>query len=149
MLAVKNLPANARDIRDAGSIPGWGRSPEGGHGNPLQYSCLENPMDREAWRATVHRVPLSKLEEVSLPQGEGAPCQGEKSTSGGLASGCLLVEASYREQPSLLHLIVSVPAAQELMGTKGSPGGASGKEPACQCRRHERHRFSPWVGKIS
>ena len=97
----------------------------------------------------IHRVPLSKLEEVSLPQGKGAPCQGEKSTSGGLASGCLLVEASYREQPSLLHLIVSVPAAQELMGTKGSPGGASGKEPACQCRRHERHRFSPWVGKIS
>ena len=44
---VKNLPANARDIRDAGSIPGLGRSPGGGHGNPLQYSCLENPMDRE------------------------------------------------------------------------------------------------------
>ena len=45
---VKNLPANAGDIRDAGSTPGSGRSPGGGHGNPLQYSCLENPMDREA-----------------------------------------------------------------------------------------------------
>ena len=47
-LVVKNLSANARDIRDAGSIPRWGRSPEGGLGNPLQYSCLENPMDRGA-----------------------------------------------------------------------------------------------------
>ena len=47
---VKNLPANA----DVDSIPGSGRSPGEGNGNPLQYSCLENPMDREAWRATVH-----------------------------------------------------------------------------------------------
>ena len=53
---VKNLPANARDARDSGLIPGSGRSPGGGHGNPLQYSCLENPMDRGAWRATVHGV---------------------------------------------------------------------------------------------
>ena len=53
---VKNLPDNAEDIRDMGSIPGSGRSPAGGHGNPLQYSCLENPMDRGAWRATVHGV---------------------------------------------------------------------------------------------
>ena len=45
---VKNLPADARDIRDTGSIPGSGRFPSGGHGNPLQYSCLENPMDRGA-----------------------------------------------------------------------------------------------------
>ena len=50
---VKNLPANAGDARDIGSIPGWGRSPREGNGNPLQYSCLENPMDREAWWATV------------------------------------------------------------------------------------------------
>ena len=58
-LVVKNLPANAGDIRDAGSIPGSGRSPGKGHGNPLQYSCLENPMDRGAWWATVHRVAKS------------------------------------------------------------------------------------------
>ena len=50
---VKNLPANAGDRRDMGLIPGWGRSPGGGHGNPLQYSYLKNPMDREAWWATV------------------------------------------------------------------------------------------------
>ena len=46
---VKNLPANAGDLRDGGLIPGSERSPEGRHGNPLQYSCLENPMDRGAW----------------------------------------------------------------------------------------------------
>ena len=56
---VKNLPANAGDIKDTGSVPRLGRSPGGGHGNPLQYSCLENPMDRGAWWATVHRVTKS------------------------------------------------------------------------------------------
>ena len=56
---VKNLPANAGDIRDAGSTPGLGRAPGAGTGNPLQYSCLENPMDRGAWRATVHGVAKS------------------------------------------------------------------------------------------
>ena len=50
---VKNQPANAGDIRDVGSIPGLGKSPGGGHGNPLQYSCLENSMDRRARQATV------------------------------------------------------------------------------------------------
>ena len=49
VLVVKNLPANAGDIRDAGLIPGSGRSPGGGQGNALQYSCLENPVDRGAW----------------------------------------------------------------------------------------------------
>ena len=58
-LEVKNPPANAGDIRDVGSIPGMGRSPGGGHGNPLQYSCLENPMDKGACQATVHRVTKS------------------------------------------------------------------------------------------
>ena len=57
---VKNLPANAEDIRDTGLIPGSGRFPGGRHGNPLQYSCLENPMDREAWWATVLRVAKSR-----------------------------------------------------------------------------------------
>ena len=51
----KNPPANAGDIRDVGLIPGSGSSPGGGHGNPLHYSCLENLMERGAWRATVHR----------------------------------------------------------------------------------------------
>ena len=55
-LMVKNLPANAGAIRDAGLTCGSGRFPRGGNGNPLQYSCLENPMDRGAWQATVHKV---------------------------------------------------------------------------------------------
>ena len=66
---VKNLPANARDVRDAGLITGSGRSPGGGHGNSLQYSCLENPMDRATDRAwavggavTVHRVAQSRTQ---------------------------------------------------------------------------------------
>ena len=65
-LLVKNLPANAGDLTDAGLIPGSGRSPGGGHGNPLQYSCLENPMYREAWRATVHRVAKSRTQVKQL-----------------------------------------------------------------------------------
>ena len=57
VLVVKNLLASAGDdVRDVGSVPGSGKSPGEGNGNPLQYSCLENPMDREAWQATVHRV---------------------------------------------------------------------------------------------
>ena len=55
-LVVKNLPDNAGDKRDAGSIPGLGRSSEEGNGNPLQYSCLKNPIDRGGWWAIVHRV---------------------------------------------------------------------------------------------
>ena len=55
-LVIKNLPVSAGDKRDAGLIPVSGRSPGEGNGNPLQYSCLENPMDREGWWATVHRV---------------------------------------------------------------------------------------------
>ena len=58
-LVIKNLPANAGDIRDKGLIPGLGRSLGGGNGNRLQYSCLGNPMDRGVWRATVHRVNIS------------------------------------------------------------------------------------------
>ena len=56
---IKNQPANAGDSGDLGWIPGSGRSPRGGNGNPLQYSCWENPMDREAWQATVHGVTKS------------------------------------------------------------------------------------------
>ena len=60
VLMVKNPPTKAGDLTDIDSIPGSGRSPGGGHGNPLQYSCLENPMDRGAWQATVHRVAKSR-----------------------------------------------------------------------------------------
>ena len=58
-LVVKNPLANVGDVGDNGSIPGSARSPGGGHGNPLQYSCLEDTVDRRAWWATVHRVPKS------------------------------------------------------------------------------------------
>ena len=60
VLLVKNLLANARDVKDTGLIPGLGRSPGGGHGNPLQYSCLENLMDTGAWWATFHRDAQSQ-----------------------------------------------------------------------------------------
>ena len=61
-LVVKNLPDNVGYLRDEGSIPGLGRFPGGGHGNPIQYSCLENPVDRIVWWAMVHRVPKSWTE---------------------------------------------------------------------------------------
>ena len=61
-LAVKNLPANVGDIRDIVLIPGFRRSPGGGRGNPLQYSCLKNPMDRGSWRATVHGAAQSQTQ---------------------------------------------------------------------------------------
>ena len=64
-LVVKNPPANAEDRRDMSSVSGSGRSPGAGHGNPLQYSCLDNPMDRGAWQATVHRVTESDTTEVT------------------------------------------------------------------------------------
>ena len=57
---VKNPPANEGGVKDAGSMPGSGRSPGGGNGNPLQYSCMENPMDRGDGKATVHRVAKSQ-----------------------------------------------------------------------------------------
>ena len=77
-LALKNPPANAGDVRDMDLIPGSGRSPEEGHGNPLQYSCLGNPMDRRAWRAAVHRVAkswtgLKRLHVHALSEPQPAP----------------------------------------------------------------------------
>ena len=64
---VKNPPAHAGDIRNTGSISGLGRSPGGGHDNPLKYSCLENSMDRGSWQATIHRVTKSwkQLKQLS------------------------------------------------------------------------------------
>ena len=60
-LVVNNPPASAGDLRDVGLIPGLGRSPEGGHGNPFQYFCPENPMQRGAWQATVHGIANSLI----------------------------------------------------------------------------------------
>ena len=68
VVVVKNSPANAKEVKDLGSIPGLGRSPGGGHGNTLQYSCLENPMERGAWWATIHRVTKNRtqLKQLSM-----------------------------------------------------------------------------------
>ena len=90
VLVVKNLPASAGDVRDSGSIPGSGRSPGGGHGYPLQYSCLESPMDRGAWQATVCRVAqswtrlkrLSTQAHVGLAVGTFRTVQGRALPSG-------------------------------------------------------------------
>ena len=68
---AKNLPANAGDTRDAGLIPGLGRSPGEENGNPLQYSCLENPIDRGAWQATVHGVTRVRHDLESKPPQKG------------------------------------------------------------------------------
>ena len=65
-LVVKNQPANAGDVRDVGLIPQSRKSPGEGNDSPLQYSCLENPMDREAWRAMVHRVAKSQTQLSDL-----------------------------------------------------------------------------------
>ena len=61
-LVAKNPPANAGDTRDIGLISGWGRSPEVGNGNPLQYFCLENPTDRGAWWATDHDIAKTRIQ---------------------------------------------------------------------------------------
>ena len=66
VLATKNLPASAGDIRDESSIPGSGRCPREGNGNPLQHSCLENPMDRGAWRATIQGLMTKSQTQPKL-----------------------------------------------------------------------------------
>ena len=66
MLVVKNLPASVGDIRDKSSIPGSERSPEGEHGNPLQFSCLENAKDKGDWWAIIHRVTKSQTQLKQL-----------------------------------------------------------------------------------
>ena len=78
---VKNLPANAGATGDVGSIPGSGRSPGGGHGNPLQYSCLENPMNGRSWWATVHEVSESATAEhtciINLTNIDASPVESQ------------------------------------------------------------------------
>ena len=66
VVVVKNMPANAGDVKDTGSILGVGRSPRGGHGNPLQYSCLENHMDRGVWWATVSSQGCKELDTIEM-----------------------------------------------------------------------------------
>ena len=70
-LVVKNPPASAGHVRDVGSIPWSERSPEGGHGSPLQYSCLENPVDRGVWQATVYRITKVRHDWIDLARMQG------------------------------------------------------------------------------
>ena len=81
-LVVKNLLASAGDARNVGSIPGLGRFPGEGHGNPLLYFCLENPMDGGAWQATVHRVAKSRTPPKQLSaHARACPCCKNATTS--------------------------------------------------------------------
>ena len=73
---VKNPPANVGDTRDVDLIPGWGRSPGGGNGSPPQYPCLENPIDRGAWRATVHGAAKSRARLSTHSTQGGVPGAG-------------------------------------------------------------------------
>ena len=95
---IKNLFAKARNTGDAGSIPGSGRSPGEGNGNPFQYSCLGNPKDREAWWATVHRVAktwtrLSDFNFVEAWSAVACTCSGALAIAvlGGTACGLSLI----------------------------------------------------------
>ena len=97
---IKNTLTNVGHIRDSGSIPGSGSSPGGGHGNPLQYSCLENPMDRGAWQFTVYRVAQSQtwLEHLSMRKTRRLesgcffpPCGGSRDPETGSSSAAGLV----------------------------------------------------------
>ena len=94
-LVVKNLP-DVGDVKDVGLIPGLARSPGGGHGNPLQYSCLENPMDRGAWWATFHRAEQSQARLKQLSAHAHSVCHVEANTFKDLLSvlACALTQAS-------------------------------------------------------
>ena len=107
-LLVNNPPTNAGDLRDAGSIPGSGRSPGGGNGHPLQYSCLENPMDRGACWATVHRVAKSQtqLKRLSTHTGILYHTLNLKSDSKTYTIWLLLISPSPLQSPFLLFSLL-------------------------------------------
>ena len=98
VLAVKNPPANARDRKDLGSIPGWGRSTREGNSYPLQYSCLENPTYREAWRATVRRASKS-LTQLKRLSGHAINISGFASSTVSIVCNCSALESekSYKQ----------------------------------------------------
>ena len=169
---VKNPPASAGDAGDMGSIPGSERSPGGGSSNPLQYSCLKNPMDRGAWWATVHRVAKELDTTYWLKQQRTTTNFWARHTCFTVQtiSLCMLVWASifcfflfnqifkgryfskysFRNKSSKsISIFQSITLIMSFLWfSVGFPGDASGKELACQCRRSKRHRFNPWVKKI-
>ena len=119
------------DPRNSGSIPGWGRSPRGGCGNPLQYSCLENPRDGVARWAAVYGIVQSRtwLKQLS-----------SSSIGRKLKKLILVIENSNQFFPSKYWRLFAYIRTD-------FPGAASGKEPTCQSRRHKRRGFHPWAGK--
>ena len=100
----ESLPANARNARDEDSVPGLGRSPAVGNGNPLQYSCLENPMDRGTWWAAVHGV-TRRTNKISSQIGCVANEQSSKLQQRSLASlsfcHCLFIRVTFGETPAV------------------------------------------------
>ena len=149
---VKNPPANAGDVRGNSSVPGSGRSPGRGHGNSLQYSCLDDLRDRGSWRgyspqdgkeldtteATFTHTTvwnknelLRKLKTFFL----GHPPKDLKFSWGSRKH----QSCSVTFHENSLDFVTSM---------KGLPRWLSNKEYICQCRRRKRHRFDPWVGKI-
>ena len=137
---VKNPPANAGDVKRAGSIPGLGRSPGAAHGNPLQCSLLENPTVRGAWRATVHRDAQSwtqlkrlSMHSSSIWKGPGllhypafmefllfwsfSP-QGRDCSARGLSISCLIIRAKLSKDPRTLTISLIVPFLEIADGLK-------------------------------
>ena len=99
---IKNPPAVHQTQADVGSIPGAGRSPEGGHSNPLQYSCLENPMDRGAWLVAVHGVTKSqiRLKRLSMhAEEEGSEQSGSWLRKKLSKEGCVAAGTSFSQMP--------------------------------------------------
>ena len=154
-LVVKNLPANAGEVRDPGSVPGSGRFPGGEHGNPLQYSCLENPMGRGAWRATVRGVAQSQRRLKRLNT-RTVQVNGRVETRTQSQFCTLLVtfllppptptpDQSFGERylgPVVcifLCLYVCVQGLHRCARVKNPPANAGDIK---------RRRFNPWVGKI-
>ena len=153
-LLVKNPPANARDPRDAGSIPGLGRSPGEGNGNPLQYSCLENPMDRGAWWAAVHGVTKSQTQLKQLRNMKTEVHSGEKTESQNNSNVNNSGNSRSRKRTDLCPSSVTEAGKHDTTGNE-RPAGASSRSQRQlqkQLQQNERSkqaapkkREEPWV----
>ena len=146
---VKNLPANAGVMKNKGLIPGSGRSPGKGKGNPLQYSCLKSFMDRGVWWATVHGVAKSQT-QLSTHAHKGTECTvffafyTFSPFEIIVDSQAVVRNNTERSRVSFIQFHPKL-ASCIIMKDLGFPGGSDGKDSAPQCGRH---RFDPWVGKI-
>ena len=130
---VKHPPTNVGDTRDMGSIPGLGRSPGEGNGNPLQYSCLGNSKDREAWQARVHGVKESDTtEHRSTYEGKVGTVSAESSRGAGL------IWEMGKALPRMWH---SAEMGWMLKGARGRGAGSSGRE--TEQREPHVHAFIP------